>query len=203
MKTIAALFAFCCLVSCCATGAWAQSGYGTGSYNANGADSRVIYGGNGLSTPSGSYIGAGTMSKSARGINQNGPQINPGLPRTPWGANIGTPGDNQYSENKIGAYQPQPQQGRRGGGLQNLGGAYTTPRLPGSKWGANIGTAGDGIRSDMNPGYYANNQNSQQFVQMEIQRERAAHPTQFQRMVQTSGNGPLRYDTVSGIKPNY
>lgn len=128
------------------------------------------------------------MSQSARGVQQGGPQSNPGLPRVPWGANIGTAGDNQYTDNKIGA---QPVNQRR----QQPGGTFSAPRLPGSAWGANIGTAGDGIRSDMNPGYYRNNQNNQQFIQNQIQlQQKYAPPTPIQQMIQSSGGGPLKYD---------
>ncbi len=187
MKKLAFASTIGCLMSICASGVFAQS------YNANGVDSRIIYGGNGLSTPSSTYIGGGTMSASARGISQGGPQANPGLPRVPWGANIGTAGDNQYTDNKIGAQQPV-QQGRRGGG--GGGGAnFSAPSLPSSKWGANIGTAGDAIRSDMNPGYYRNNQNNQQFIQSQINlQQRYQPPSQVQQMINNSNGGPLRYE---------
>jgi hypothetical protein len=192
MKKIAFVSTLGCLLSFCASGALAQT------YNANGVDSRIIYGGNGLSTPSGSYIGGGTMSASARGIQQSGPQVNPGLPRVPWGANIGTCGDNQYTDHKIGAQAPM-QQGRPG--LNNLGGAYNAPSLPSSKWGANIGTAGDNIRSDMNPGYYRNNQSNEKFIQNQIQMQQRMNPpapTPIQRLLQTSNGGPLRYEGSNG-----
>lgn len=199
MKKLAFASTLGCLVSLCASGAFAQS------YNANGVDSRIIYGGNGLSTPSGTYIGGGTMSASARGISQGGPQANPGLPRVPWGANIGTAGDNQYSENRIGAQQPmQQQQQRRGGGGGGGGGNFSAPSLPSSKWGANIGTAGDSIRSDMNPGYYRNNQNNQQFIQSQMQmQQRYQPPSQIQQMIQSSGGGPLRYEGAGSGHVNY
>jgi hypothetical protein len=192
MKKLVFISTLGCLMSFCASGAFAQS------YNANGVDSRIIYGGNGLSTPSGSYIGGGTMSASARGIQVGGPQSNPGLPRVPWGANIGTAGDNQYTDNKIGAQPAQPQ--RRGGpGLNNLGGTFSAPSLPSSKWGANIGTAGDAIRSDMNPGYYRNNQTNQQFIQNQMHlQQQYQPPTQIQRMIESSGGGPLKYEGGTG-----
>lgn len=193
MKKLAFASTLGCLMSFCASGVMAQT------YNANGVDSRIIYGGNGLAAPSGSYIGGGTMSASARGLSQSGPQANPGLPRVPWGANIGTAGDNQYTDNRIGAQQPMQQQ-RRGGS----GGNFTAPSLPSSKWGANIGTAGDGIRSDMNPGYYRNNQNNQQFIQNQIQlQQRYQPPSQIQQIIQSSGGGPLRYEGAGSGHVNY
>ncbi|MBI2812526.1 MAG: hypothetical protein HYX67_17110 [Candidatus Melainabacteria bacterium] len=194
MKKLAFISTLGCLVSLCASGASAQS------YNANGVDSRIIYGGNGLSTPSGSYIGGGTMSQSARGIQQGGPQANPGLPRVSLGANIGTAGDNQYTENRIGAQQNQ-QQNRR---MQGGGGNFSAPSLPSSKWGANIGTAGDAIRSDMNPGYYRSNQTNQQFIQNQLQQQqRYQPPTQIQQMIQSSNGGPLKYEGAGSNHVNY
>ncbi len=199
MKKLAFISTLGCLVSwsLCASGAFAQS------YNANGVDSRIIYGGNGLSTPSGSYIGGGTMSQSARGIQQGGPQANPGLPRVSLGANIGTAGDNQYTDNKIGAQQNQ-QQNRRMQGGGGGGGNFSAPSLPSSKWGANIGTAGDAIRSDMNPGYYRSNQTNQQFIQNQIQQQqRYQPPTQIQQMIQSSNGGPLKYEGAGSNHVNY
>lgn len=196
MKKLAFASTLGCLVTFCASGVFAQT------YNANGVDSRIIYGGNGLASPSGSYIGGGTMSASARGVSQNGPQANPGLPRVPWGANIGTAGDNQYTDNRIGAQQPVQQQRRGGGG--GGGGNFSAPSLPSSKWGANIGTAGDGIRSDMNPAYYRNNQNNQQFIQSQMQlQQRYQPPSQIQQMIQNSGGGPLKYDGAGSGHVNY
>lgn len=194
MKKLAFASTLGCLVSwsLCASGAFAQS------YNANGVDSRIIYGGNGLASPSGSYIGGGTMSASARGISQNGPQANPGLPRVSLGANIGTAGDNQYTDNRIGAQQNQ-QANRR-----QQGGNFSAPSLPSSKWGANIGTAGDAIRSDMNPAYYRNNQNNQQFIQNQMQlQQRYQPPSQIQQMIQSSNGGPLKYEGAGSNHVNY
>lgn len=186
MKKLAFITTFGCLVGLCAPGAFAQS------YNANGADSRIIYGGNGLATPSSSYIGGGTMSQSARGVAQGGPQANPLLPKVPWGANIGTAGDNQYTDHKIGAQAPQPQQRRNGN--------FTAPSLPSSKWGANIGTAGDGIRSDMNPGYYRSNQSNQQFIQNQMQiQQKYQPPSAIQSIIQSSGGGPLKYEGTGHV----
>lgn len=48
---------------------------------------------NGLSTPSSTYIGAGTLSKTAQGIE---PNSNPNLPSVNYGGAIKTPGDNIY-----------------------------------------------------------------------------------------------------------
>jgi hypothetical protein len=48
---------------------------------------------NGLATPSSTYIGAGTLSKTAQGIEPNN---NPNLPNVNYGGAIKTPGDNIY-----------------------------------------------------------------------------------------------------------
>ncbi|HEY9714408.1 MAG TPA: hypothetical protein V6C72_13135 [Chroococcales cyanobacterium] len=127
-------------------------------YNYNFGNSRVIVGGNGLATPSSTYIGGGTMSASARGQIGYGAQVNPALPNVPWGSTVGTAGDNRYGA------APIPAQANRQAGRGNLGQPYNQPMiqpnngLPSSKWGANIGTAGDQIRSDLNPNAFANNQ---------------------------------------------
>jgi len=55
----------------------------------------------GLNRPSGTYIGTGTLSKSAQGVQEVGAQVNPGLPRVNHGAYIGTPGDNLYGAHPI------------------------------------------------------------------------------------------------------
>lgn len=99
----------------------------------------------GLARPSGTYIGAGTMSQSARGLPPGGPGAiaNPGLPAVNMGANIRTPGDNMYTQ--------KPAQQRY------------NPGLPQAKYGANIGTPGDNMRSDMN--YYQQGQQYRQAPQ--------------------------------------
>ena len=99
------------------------------SYNYSYGSSRVIQGGNGLAAPSGSYIGAGTMSQSARGLQQGGLIPNPALPAVNMGANIRTPGDNQY--------RPKPVNN----GLQQ------------TRMGAYVGSPGDAMRSDMGHPY--------------------------------------------------
>jgi len=83
----------------------------------------------GLNDPSGTYIGSGTLSKTAQGLQVGGAQANPLLPKVPWGANIQTPGDNFYT----------PQRIEKKGGAQ----------VPVSKWGANVSQPGDQIRSDL------------------------------------------------------
>lgn len=136
------------------------------------------------------------MSASARGLPQGGAQSNPLLPKVPWGANVGTAGDNQYSDHPISAASPQPRQQQGGGGG---GAAAGGRRLPSSAWGANIGTAGDTIRSDMNPNYYRTNLSNQQFVRGELARQQQFNqPTQIQEMIQSSHGGPLRYDGGHG-----
>lgn len=72
------------------------------SYNYRYGDSRIInQSETGLSHPSGTYIGSGTLSKSAQGIAETGAQANPGLPKVNSGGFIGTPGDNMYGNNPI------------------------------------------------------------------------------------------------------
>jgi hypothetical protein len=72
------------------------------NYNYSYGNSRVInQSSNGLAYPSGTYIGTGTMSKSAQGVIQYGAQVNPGLPKVNRGAYIGTPGDNLYTMTPI------------------------------------------------------------------------------------------------------
>ena len=62
----------------------------------------------GLERPSGTYIGTGTLSKSAQGALQTGPLVNPGLPRVNAGSYVGTPGDNMYGAHPI--YSPAEEQ---------------------------------------------------------------------------------------------
>src|ERR1700761_9588227 len=64
----------------------------------------------GLVHPSGSYIGPGTVSQTARGQYGQGSQVNPGLPRVTMGANVATPGDNMYGANPTRTTVPAPQQ---------------------------------------------------------------------------------------------
>ena len=112
----------------------AQGGY---SYSWGGG--RVVNGDqSGLTHPSGSYIGPGTMSQSAKGVYGMGAQTNPGLPRVNMGANVATPGDNMYGQNPTRVNNGAPMQGG------------SNPGLPSTRLGANVGTAGDSMRSDLN-----------------------------------------------------
>ncbi|SRR5579875_675496 len=95
----------------------------------------------GLYSPSSTYIGSGTLSRSAQGM-QAGMSTIPasnGLPPVHMGGTIGTPGDNQYSQ----AAQEERRFGRR--------------RMPQARMGAYIGTPGDNLRSDLH--YYVPGQN--------------------------------------------
>ena len=79
------------------------------TYDYSNGNTRVInQTSHGLAYPSGSYIGTGTMSKSA----QQGAGIivpaNSGLPKVNRGRYIGTPGDNLYGNNPD--IVPQPKQ---------------------------------------------------------------------------------------------
>jgi hypothetical protein len=111
-----------------------------GSYSYSWGDSRVVNSNqSGLVHPSGSYIGPGTMSQSAKGYYGTGIQTNPGLPRVNMGANVATPGDNMYGNNPTRVAAPAaPMQGG------------SNPGLPATRLGANVGTAGDSMRSDLN-----------------------------------------------------
>lgn len=60
---------------------------------------------NGLATPSSTYIGSGTLSKTAQGIEPNN---NPNLPSVNYGGAVKTPGDNIYRPK-----EPQQQYQRR------------------------------------------------------------------------------------------
>jgi len=62
---------------------------------------------NGLAAPSSSYIGSGTLSKSAQGVNQPPSNTNPNLPAVNMGANVRTPGDNQYRPKQQQSYSQQ------------------------------------------------------------------------------------------------
>ena len=111
---------------------------GAQNYNHSYGSSRVVdQNNNGLASPSSSYIGSGTMSKSAQGT-PAAAQTNPGLPRVNMGANVRTPGDNLYR-------QPAPRT------QQNSG-------LPPGRMGANVGMPGDSMRSDLH--YYQPGQNA-------------------------------------------
>jgi hypothetical protein len=158
-NVLAALFALSMLVINSEAGSAQGGGY---SYSYG--DSRVINSTqSGLVHPSGSYIGPGTMSQSAKGVYGLGAQTNPGLPRVNFGANIATPGDNMYGNNPTRV---------NSGNAMNGGGS--NPGLPSARLGANVGTAGDAMRSDLNgpaqvkrevfrPRYYA--QNAPQIIQ--------------------------------------
>lgn len=61
----------------------------------------------GLPNPSSTYIGVGTLSKSAQGAIEIGAQANPNLPKVNAGGFIGTPGDNLYGNNPIRSQVPK------------------------------------------------------------------------------------------------
>ena len=73
----------------------AQAAPALAQYHYSYGDSRVVnQNQTGLYTPSGTYIGAGTMSKSAQG---KGAGIGGALPAVNMGAHVRTPGDNMYN----------------------------------------------------------------------------------------------------------
>lgn len=103
---------------------------GSYNYHFNSGGARVVNQNNvGLVDPSGTYIGGGTLSQTARGLQVGGAQANPLLPKVPWGANIQTPGDNFYGANRV--------EKKSGSGIKKV------------KWGANVQTPGDAMRSDL------------------------------------------------------
>lgn len=72
-----------------------QSAPALAQYHYNYGDSRVVnQNQTGLYTPSATYIGAGTMSRSAQG---KGAGIGGALPAVNMGAHVRTPGDNMYN----------------------------------------------------------------------------------------------------------
>jgi hypothetical protein len=84
------------------------------NYNYRYGDSRIIMQSEtGLTHPSSTYIGPGTISKSAQGVPEMGAQANPGLPKVNSGGFIGTPGDNLYGNNPIRAVEARRVQMRR------------------------------------------------------------------------------------------
>jgi hypothetical protein len=103
---------------------------GSYNYHYSSGGARVVNQNNvGLVDPSGTYIGGGTLSQTARGLQVGGAQANPLLPKVPWGANIQTPGDNFYGANRV--------EKNNGSGIKKV------------KWGANVQTPGDAMRSDL------------------------------------------------------
>ncbi len=62
---------------------------------------------NGLAYPSSSYIGPGTLSKTAQEGAGYRAQTNPSLPKVNHGGYFGTPGDNLYSGNPDLSQHPQ------------------------------------------------------------------------------------------------
>ncbi len=87
------------------------SARGQGGYTYSWGNSRVVDQTQiGLPNPSSTYIGSGTLSKSAQGATTSGPLVNPGLPRVNHGAYVGTPGDNLYGANPITTNSLTPEQ---------------------------------------------------------------------------------------------
>ncbi|MGH9552645.1 MAG: hypothetical protein ACRD3W_24915 [Terriglobales bacterium] len=168
------LFSLCILIA--ATVSFSQSASAQ-SYHMNGAGTRVIYQNQtGLMNPSGTYIGSGTMSQSARGLLPGGPQANPNLPRVNMGAHIATPGDNQYGANRTTVGQQM---------VAPPGNSPVSTGLPSAPLGAHIGTPGDEQRSDLHPEIL---QRNQQFKWPEI---RAPLPKQRENIYT---NTPATYD---------
>lgn len=151
-----------------------------GGYNANGNESRVVYGGNGLANPSGTYIGGGTMSMSARGVPQGGARANAGLPSVSMGSHVGTAGDNQYTDNPIMT------------GQQQTGG-------PGG-WSDQNARQQAYIHNQVMGKYFARKQQQQRQQQMQQQgyMPQPQQNSELQQAIQRSGSGPLRYDNVGG-----
>lgn len=172
------LFLAFSLIACSSiTAASAQ----VGGYNANGNESRVVYGGNGLANPSGTYIGGGTMSMSARGVPQGGARANAGLPSVSMGSHVGTAGDNQYTDNPIMTGSQQQTGGPGGWSDQNQRQqAYIHNQAMGK--------------------YFPRRQQPQRQMQMQQQgyMPQPQQNSELQQAIQRSGTGPLRYDNVGG-----
>jgi hypothetical protein len=84
------------------------------NYNYRYGDSRIIIQSEtGLVHPSSTYIGPGTISKSAQGIPEGGARANSGLPVVNHGGFIGTPGDNLYGDNPIRSVEPAKKAARQ------------------------------------------------------------------------------------------
>lgn len=137
-KLIAAILAFGCLPA------------GAQSYHYSYGNSRVVnQNQTGLYTPSSTYIGGGTMSRSAQGlpagVSSSGLS---GLPQTNFGATVTTPGDNQYTE----SVQNERRFGHR-------------RRMPVSRMGAYVGQPGDNMRSDLHPYVPGQNDRSSRSIQ--------------------------------------
>ncbi len=75
----------------------------------------------GLANPSGTYIGSGTLSKSAQGQSAGvtGNETNTGLPKVNLGAHIRTPGDNLYQKPPA-AMPPGPVKMQNVNGMQGV-----------------------------------------------------------------------------------
>jgi hypothetical protein len=106
------------------------------SYHYSWGNSRVVMQNQtGLYTPSATYIGGGTISRSAQGLpaGVSSSGLN-GLPQTHFGANVGTPGDNQYTDRVQYARHYSRQQ-----------------QMPAGRMSPCVGTPGDNMRSDLHP----------------------------------------------------
>ena len=143
IKTVLVAAAGSCLRILVFATAWALPGSAQNYHYSSGGGRVINQNQTGLANPSGTYIGPGTMSQTARGLppGGSGAMSNPGLPRVNMGANIRTPGDNMYTQ------KPPTQRN-------------ANPGLPQANYGANIGTPGDNMRSDLH--YYVPGQNQQQ-----------------------------------------
>jgi hypothetical protein len=160
------------------------------TYHYSWGGTRVVNQGQiGLSNPSGTYIGPGTMSKSAQGA--VAPVTNPNLPNVNMGAHIGRPGDNQYGPNRMFSDQPwQPMQVQQGQPI------YQRPAsngLPPGRMGAHIGLPGDDMRSDLHP--YTPGQN----MQPQVFQSSSSQPT----VDYHSSNTPATYGDTSGSAMHY
>lgn len=109
---------------------------GAQSYHYSWGNSRVVnQNQTGLYMPSSTYIGSGTLSRSAQnlpaGVSSGGMS---GLPQTSFSPSVSTPGDNQYTD----AVQYARRFGHRN-------------RVAVTRMGAYVGQPGDNMRSDLHP----------------------------------------------------
>ncbi len=115
----------------------------------------------GLSNPSGTYIGTGTLSRSAQGQQAGvtgNDASNSGLPRVNMGAHIRTPGDNLYQKPPA-AMPPGPVK------MQNVNGMQGVPQqrmVPANYGNQNVYNNNNNQNYNQNQNVYYPGQNAQQ-----------------------------------------
>lgn len=145
------------------------------SYHYSWGNSRVVMQNQtGLYSPSSTYIGGGTISRSAQGLpaGVSSSGLN-GLPQTHFGANVGTPGDNQYTDRVQYSRHCSQQQ-----------------RMPAGRMSSYAGTPGDNMPSDLHPytpGQNARNAQAQSNPYGNVNREGTTDPAASAYNISRSG----------------